>query len=69
MKVGLLKDLGSLALNSAVNRANKLAEYREKYESYSDEELKRAFRHKTGDERIAVIKVLKDRGYTASDLE
>ena len=65
-----LKTFGAIAVNGVcedvgrtMNRLSKIESYMEDYESYSDEELMREYRKRSGDRKIACGRLLKRRGY------
>jgi len=58
-----LKKAGSAAYGSATERARKIQEYMDKYDCYDDDRLKDLYRNSTGDKKIAITKLLRQRGY------
>lgn len=57
--MGLLNTLG----NYANDQKEKLNAYRERYDRYDDERLKREFKKASGIKALAIGSLLKERGY------
>lgn len=69
----VVKDLGTSSLNTLNEQANDIRQLKEKYESMSDEELKRivnsdGFFGKSQREKGVAFSTLKSRGYDIEDL-
>lgn len=62
-----LKQAAASAGSYAKGQLDSVQEYRERYEGYSDERLKKMFKESSGAKRMAIYQIMKDRGYHLVD--
>ena len=60
---------GVAAYKGLEAKGEKIRNYKEQFERYDDERLLRMSKSSSGDRRIAVLMLLKERGYTVSDIK
>ncbi|MDP3010230.1 MAG: hypothetical protein Q8N30_14325 [Methylococcales bacterium] len=64
--MGLLDVLGGFVQNKVNERDDRINKIRARYESGDNEYLIRKFKSTTGEEKMAIGLILKDRGYSSS---
>lgn len=65
----LLGSVGSAVSKGISEKNQRIQEYKDKLDYYDTDRLIREYKHSSGDKRLAVMMLLKERGVTASDLE
>lgn len=65
----LLGSVGSAVSKSISEKNQRIQEYKERLDFYDTDRLIRDYKHSSGDKRLAILMLLKERGVTASDLE
>ena len=58
-----LKKVGSAAYGSVAEQAREIQEYMDKYDCYDDERLQKLYRSSSGNKKIAIANLLRQRGY------
>ena len=64
--MGLLSGLGKIAgmaVDGGKNKVERINNYKDKFDQYDDDRLIRMFKSRSGDEKLAVAMLLKERGY------
>lgn len=66
-----LKKAGTAAINSLQEKNAKIEHQKDRYEHYDTDKLIRMYKtsYLTSDEKLAIIQILNERGYTRGDLE
>lgn len=62
-----LKDVGSSVHTNIQKRNEKIQQYKERYERYDDDFLKKAFKNSSGEKMLAIGMILRERGYGRND--
>ena len=65
----IAKAVGTAARQGAERKMENIQRYMDEYERCDDERLLRLCRSASGDKKIAILKILKNRGYSASDIQ
>ena len=65
----IAKAVGTAARQGVERKMENIQRYMDEYERYDDERLLRLCRSASGDKQIAILKILKNRGYSASDIQ